>query len=168
MYAQVLSILEKGVPKTLPPPAIPKFDPTEYTDFLQDSRNYTHISPASTTNPDHLFQATWQRGETVVFEGGAGQTDGRWSAEYFMEHFGRETVHVVDCETKSGGAKMLVSEFFCYWVDPTLERTTIFKLPDWPSHSDFRHKFPKHFVDFMQAVPFPAYSSFNGALNLVA
>ncbi|KAJ3214794.1 hypothetical protein HDU81_001627, partial [Chytriomyces hyalinus] len=28
MYAQVLSVLEKGVPETPPPPAIPKFDPT--------------------------------------------------------------------------------------------------------------------------------------------
>ncbi|KAJ3240705.1 hypothetical protein HDU81_002896 [Chytriomyces hyalinus] len=166
MYAQVLNVLEKGVPEIPPPSMIPKFDPMRYTDFSQDSRNYTRITPAS-MNPDDLFEAAWKRGETVVYEGGAGKTGGRWSAEYFMEHFGHEIANVVDCETKSG-VNMPVSDFFRYWIDPTWERTAILKLPDWPSHSDFKHKFPEHFADFKNAVPFPVYSSFTGALNLVA
>ncbi|KAJ3266408.1 hypothetical protein HDU77_001019 [Chytriomyces hyalinus] len=166
MYAQVLSVLEKGPLEMPPPSTIPTIDPSRYTDFSQDSQNYTRITP-TTMNPDDLFEAAWKRGETAVYEGGAGKTGGRWSADYFMEHFGHETAHVVDCETKSG-VDMPVSHFFRYWIDPSWERTAILKLPDWPSHSDFKYKFPEHFADFKNAVPFPIYSSFTGALNLVA
>ncbi|KAI8829523.1 hypothetical protein BJ741DRAFT_622625 [Chytriomyces cf. hyalinus JEL632] len=166
MYAQVLSVLEKGVVEMPPPSTIPSIDPTRYTDFSQDSQNYTRITPAS-MNPDDLFEAAWKRGETAVYEGGAGRTGGRWSAEYFIEHFGHEIAHVVDCETKSG-VNMPVSDFFRHWIEPSWTRTAILKLPDWPSHSDFKHKFPEHFADFKNAVPFPVYSSFTGALNLVA
>ncbi|KAJ3239618.1 hypothetical protein HDU81_005599 [Chytriomyces hyalinus] len=170
MYARVLSVLEKTVHEsTRPPPqasAIPSADTPEYRDFSQDSRNYTRIS-SSTMNADDLFHSAWQRGETLVYEGGSGKTGDRWTAKYFLENYGSDHAIVVDCETKFG-TNMAVSEFFKYWLDPSLKRKSILKLPDWPSHSEFEQKFPEHYADFKNAVPFPAYSSFTGALNLAA
>ncbi|KAI8841032.1 hypothetical protein BJ741DRAFT_595089 [Chytriomyces cf. hyalinus JEL632] len=169
MYARVQSVLEKGILEITPPllpSTIPSADVPEYRDFSKDSRNYTRIS-SSTMNADDLFYSAWQRGETVVYEGGSGKTGDRWTAKYFIENYGSDHAVVVDCETKFG-TSMAVSEFFKYWVDPSLKRKSILKLPDWPSHSEFEQKFPEHYADFKNAVPFPAYSSFTGALNLAA
>ncbi|KAJ3135049.1 hypothetical protein HK100_003065 [Physocladia obscura] len=138
----------------------------EQLDVVGDSNNYLRLQRID-VHAYKKFQQQWKQGNAVVFVGCAGDIQAGWNAEYFMKHHGKEKTTVVDCVTKEN-IPMQVGEFFRYFTDAKLVRKKILKLPDWPSHSDFKEKFPNHFADFKRSVPFADYSSFTGPRNLAA
>ncbi|KAJ3024680.1 UNVERIFIED_CONTAM: hypothetical protein HDU68_007883 [Siphonaria sp. JEL0065] len=135
-------------------------------DLSQESKNYLRLLP-DTENARELFEQSWRKGEAVVFQGGEGGLSAGWGPNYFIQNYGQDDTNVVDCVTKEQ-IPMKVGKFFRYFNDATMVRTRILKLPDWPSYTDFKEKFPNHFKDFKAKVPFEKYSGFLGCRNLAA
>ncbi|ORY42523.1 hypothetical protein BCR33DRAFT_660814 [Rhizoclosmatium globosum] len=146
--------------------SIPQVQPPATQDYSKDSENYLRILP-DMADAEALFQERWKRGEAVVYQGGVEGISEVWSPRCFIENHGHDSARVVDCVTKNE-TRMQVGNFFRYFLDNTLTRSQILKLPDWPDHTDFDKKFPRHFKDFKTKVPFEKYSGFVGSRNLAA
>ncbi|KAI9340853.1 hypothetical protein BDR26DRAFT_802598 [Obelidium mucronatum] len=114
-----------------------------------------------------MFQQAWRNGQAVVFQGGKSKLAAGWEPTYFIEHYGPDATKVVDCVTKEA-LDMTVGYFFNYFLDASKVRDRILKLPDWPSYTEFKEKFPDHFRDFKEKAPFEDYSGFVGSRNLAA
>ncbi|KAJ3084769.1 hypothetical protein HDU99_003467 [Rhizoclosmatium hyalinum] len=162
---QVLEMCS-GDPDVMLGASIPQVQPPATQDYSKDSENYLRILP-DMADAEALFQERWKRGEAVVYQGGVEGISEVWSPRCFIENHGHDSARVVDCVTKNE-TRMQVGNFFRYFLDNTLTRSQILKLPDWPDHTDFDKKFPRHFKDFKTKVPFEKYSGFVGSRNLAA
>ncbi|KAJ3411283.1 hypothetical protein HDV05_002429 [Chytridiales sp. JEL 0842] len=92
-----------------------------------------------------------------------------WEPEWFLRNHGHEEALVANCETAGLGG-MKVSRFFEGFGkgEGSVKRKDVWKLPDWPTTTDFETKFPLHFADFYKMVPFAKYTARNGSLNIAA
>ncbi|KAJ3099152.1 WD repeat-containing protein 19 [Phlyctochytrium planicorne] len=125
-----------------------------------------------TSDPLSTFELAWQTGTAVVCKRMM-DLKADWSPNYFQTHFGMEETEIEDCAAASRLLRP-VGEFF-QGFHSTQQRPKdengenfILKLPDWPTDSDFQSKFPEHFKDFMENVPFKQYTTRNGPRNLAA
>ncbi|KAJ3284134.1 hypothetical protein HK104_010078 [Borealophlyctis nickersoniae] len=139
-------------------------------DIFADSGNYLRINVASASIPE--FQSRWRNGEIVVVGGLLDRIKADWSPQFFLEKHGEDITDIVDCKT---GAvfPMSVGTFFKGFLNreerhmhPKSKEEMILKLKDWPPTTDFETKFPEHFEDFMQLLPFKPYYHRSGELNL--
>ncbi|KAJ3089503.1 putative JmjC domain-containing histone demethylation protein 2C [Quaeritorhiza haematococci] len=142
-------------------------------DSMADSRNYLRVDAEHLTLTE--FRARWQRGEVVVITNLRNRVMEEWSPEYFIDKHGDEVVPMVDCRDGSTIDGLSVKTFFEGFLDKNKrprDRKTglpmILKLKDWPSNSDFKEKFPRHYEDFTRSVPFRDYHHRGGPLNLAA
>ncbi|KAJ3044259.1 hypothetical protein HK097_001541 [Rhizophlyctis rosea] len=140
-------------------------------DVFEDSANYVRIKGGKVGV--EVFPEEWKKGQIVVVSGLDKRIKADWSPGYFIETHGEEETRMIDC--RSGlEHEMTVKGFF----DGFLERERkplgadgapmILKLKDWPEDKHFREKFPEHYEDFMQLLPFGPYYHRDGILNLAA
>ncbi|RKO92238.1 hypothetical protein BDK51DRAFT_2258, partial [Blyttiomyces helicus] len=122
------------------------------------------------------FQTHWARGEIIVVEGLADRLHGElWTPDWFMQHFGSDSADIIDCRVGAEVLNVTVGQFFQGFtsvdmrpIDSETKAPLILKLKDWPADQDFESKFPAHFDDFMNALPFKPYFHRSGELNLSA
>ncbi|KAG8794161.1 hypothetical protein FRC12_000341 [Ceratobasidium sp. 428] len=127
----------------------------------------THpISRFSSEITEEQFQPLWARGEPVVVHGLLDKFKIRWTPGYFIDNYGREQCHVVDCVTDKR-SRLRIKEFFQEFGKAD-RGEGVLKLKDWPPHADFREKFRALYIDFMNALPIPNYTRRDGVLNLAS
>ncbi|KAI8831392.1 hypothetical protein BC829DRAFT_409654 [Chytridium lagenaria] len=113
---------------------------------------------SSTADPQRVFEEAWTRAD--------------WSPKYFAETYGHEVTEIEDCAT-GGRVIDCIGDFFDGFATVEVrtkdsgENYHILKVPDWPTNTDFKIKFPT-IRDFRRLVPFPEYTARNGNRNLAA
>ena len=126
------------------------------------------------------FQSHWSRGDPVVVRGVRGKYVGCWEPRSITRAMCSTTreenneVKLMNCET---GEDFIfgVNDFFKAfdsreWFERNIKEPRghgMLKLRDWPTEDDFKGKLPRHYVDFLQMLPFQEYTNMiDGPLNL--
>ncbi|KAJ3035505.1 hypothetical protein HDV00_003711 [Rhizophlyctis rosea] len=140
-------------------------------DIFADSSNYMRVA-ASRASFDG-FQKNWRNREIVVVTCLLDRVTADWSPLHFIEEHGTEVTKMADCRT-GAEVEMEVGTFFEGFLGRERKpvgadgKEMILKLKDWPADKHFREKFPTHYDDFMQLLPFKPYYHPLGELNLAA
>ncbi|ODQ50522.1 Clavaminate synthase-like protein [Saitoella complicata NRRL Y-17804] len=113
------------------------------------------------------FQKLWRRGEPLVLSGCLERMEIQWTPEYFIEHYGGQNCHLVNCE-QSQVIQATVKKFFENFEKGELYGHRTLKLKDWPPKADFKTEFPALFEDFERALPFPRYTRRTGFFNIAS
>ncbi|KAI8830348.1 hypothetical protein BC829DRAFT_410748 [Chytridium lagenaria] len=110
---------------------------------------------SSTADPQRVFEEAWTRGIAIAYKLDlALQAD--WSPKYFAETYGHEVTEIEDCAT-GGRVIDCIGDFFDGFATVEVrtkdsgENYHILKVPDWPTNTDFKIKFPDHFETFYTA-----------------
>ena len=126
------------------------------------------------------FQSHWSRGNPVVVRGVRGKYVGCWEPRSITRAMCSTTreenneVKLMNCDT---GEDFIfgVNDFFKAfdsreWFERNIKEPRghgMLKLRDWPTEDDFKGKLPRHYVDFLQMLPFQEYTNMiDGPLNL--
>jgi lysine-specific demethylase 3 len=123
-----------------------------------------HFSEGELT--DDVFRHHWAQGRPLVVQHTLEKFELKWSPEYFIAEHGSEPCVLVECQTERV-RDAHVADFFRLFAR---ERPSdgLWKLKDWPPSADFAQAFPKLYADFSRAVPVPAYTRRDGALNIAS
>ncbi|KAJ3198774.1 putative JmjC domain-containing histone demethylation protein 2C [Dinochytrium kinnereticum] len=138
--------------------------PEVWEDFVRISKE--------TPNPLQVFQESWNRGVAVIYKLPM-NLKADWSPGFFSRNYGHESSEIEDCLTKERQYGSIASFFDGFEaaslrIKDTSGKPLCLKLPDWPTNTDFKSKFPKHFQDFKSLIPFPMYTAQQGSRNLAA
>lgn len=58
------------------------------------------------------FQAYWKRHKPLIITDSLKDTDSEWSPEYFIKHYGKDPIEVIDCKDYTKKNKSTVKEYF--------------------------------------------------------
>ncbi|RPD72399.1 hypothetical protein L226DRAFT_546935 [Lentinus tigrinus ALCF2SS1-7] len=123
--------------------------------------------PVIRPGQDILFRSLWHLKIPIVVRGLHNRMQGSWTPDSFVRTHGTETVTML----KSGGLpseRVSVSRFFQEFTRNDADRGYAVKVKDWPPSSFFEKDFKQNYDAFMQAVPMPQYTRYDGFRNLIA
>lgn len=132
--------------------------------------------PYPSESEDHYkaFQQQWQKGKPVIVANvHQNMRKFIWSPNYFLMRFGEKKHALVNCQNDTTIHRVRMKHFYEGYesikkrLPEESENKMVLKLKDWPTSSDFADVMHEHFVDLMKAVPFSAYTTRSGKLNLV-
>ncbi|CEI88760.1 hypothetical protein RMCBS344292_03138 [Rhizopus microsporus] len=120
------------------------------------------------------FQAYWKQHKPLIITDSLKDADFEWSPEYFIKHYGKDPIEVIDCKDYTKKNKSTVKEYFEGFSDhrkrkalaKKLGTSELLKVKDWPPTEDIANKFPQLYKEFMATVPIPEYSATDGYFNL--
>lgn len=146
---------------------IPRHDPSDPVDPSGVGTLPFYVFSAENLT-EEIFAPLWGKGQTVVVTGLLDAFQFKWTPDEFIQRYGLQTCHVVDCyDNTQAPIPMTVEDFFSQFGRYE-GRRTCWKLKDWPPASLFSTEFPELYKDFAEAVPVPNYTRRDGVLNLAA
>jgi len=157
-------VLGPRVSVPLPSRSPPLFVPQSQAVDLVPAHTIARVHRDDLTEP--LFRSLWSKGEPLLVTDLLTQFKLGWTPAFFSEKYGAQGCVVLDCQTEEN-KKTSVTDFFNMFGKYD-NRTTTFKLKDWPPSSDFRNTFPDLYEDFSAAVPVPNYVRRDGVLNIAS
>ncbi|KAF8629624.1 hypothetical protein AX15_003360 [Amanita polypyramis BW_CC] len=110
------------------------------------------------------FNKIWSIGEPFVVTNVLHKFNLRWTPEYFIEKYGKESCLILECQTDTN-KRVTVEQFFGKFGNYEGRKET-WKLKDWPSSTEFKTTFPELYEDFSSAVPVPDYVRRDGVMNM--
>ncbi|KAI0363036.1 hypothetical protein BV20DRAFT_1040111 [Pilatotrama ljubarskyi] len=116
---------------------------------------------------EDAFQYFWAHHCPVVVTGVNARLQGRWTPDAFVETHGNEEASV-DNSVMASPVTMSVARFFELFTADLRSQGRAVKMRDWPPSARFRDLFGPYFDAFMDAVPMPAYTRYDGYRNLAA
>ncbi|KIY61453.1 hypothetical protein CYLTODRAFT_495251 [Cylindrobasidium torrendii FP15055 ss-10] len=119
-----------------------------------------YLSPGS----EHL-SSYLSNGIPVVVPGL--RTGAMWSPGWFIEHYGRNRVMLINCETEEQ-TQSTVGKFFETFGLERDRSLPPLKLADWPPQTDFKTKFSVLYAEFCDILPFPEYMDQAGRKNIAS
>ncbi|RPD53957.1 hypothetical protein L227DRAFT_589116 [Lentinus tigrinus ALCF2SS1-6] len=132
-------------------------------DEAQKDREAPVIRPGQ----ELLFRSLWCLNIPIVVCGPRNRMQGSWTPDSFVRTHGSETVMMI----KSGGfpsERVSVDHFFQEFKKTDADRGCAVKVKDWPPSTSFEQDFKQNYDAFMQAVPMPSYTRYDGFRNLIA
>ncbi|KAL1495501.1 hypothetical protein AB1Y20_016866 [Prymnesium parvum] len=164
---------------TPPPPPLPP--PSHAHAHATLRRQPSRLAAASSAAFTAAWLSLWERGEPIVVGGVQRRLREQWTPARFSREFGGARVDLVDVRSAAQFAAPL-RQFFAGFADASARPRApdgaeagggwrgepLLKLKDWPPKSDFAEILPRHFDDFMGALPQPHYTRRDGDLNLVS
>ncbi|RPD53490.1 hypothetical protein L227DRAFT_490016, partial [Lentinus tigrinus ALCF2SS1-6] len=116
---------------------------------------------------DTLFRSLWHLNIPIIVRGLHTQMQGSWTPTSFIRTHGAEPVIML----KSGGLpseRVSVKSFFQEFMRSDVDRGCAVKVKDWPPSASFEQEFKQNYDAFMQAVPMPSHTRYDGFHNLIA
>ncbi|RPD78442.1 hypothetical protein L226DRAFT_457378 [Lentinus tigrinus ALCF2SS1-7] len=123
--------------------------------------------PVVRPGQDTLFRSLWRLNIPIVVRGLYNRMQGSWSPASFVRTHGSQTVLML----RSSGLpseRVSVDRFFQEFTRSDADRGCAVKVKDWPPSASFEDDFKQNYDAFMQAVPMPSYTRYDGMRNLIA
>ncbi|XP_056846114.1 lysine-specific demethylase JMJ29-like [Raphanus sativus] len=120
------------------------------------------------------FQEHWAKGEPVIVRNTLKNTPGlSWEPEVMLrairEYMQSSEVETIDC-LSNFPEKIDIDSFFDGYKKGKRDRSSwpkMLKLKDWPPNDSFENALPRHYTEFISALPFQEYSNpVTGILNI--
>jgi lysine-specific demethylase 3 len=159
------------------PSVNPNSDPATLPDYPQKAYYPPILSETTMVTPHRelrrvpdevltpaLFERIWSLGEPFVVADVLHKFNLRWTPEYFIEKYGKESCLIIECQTDTN-KRVTVEQFFSKFGNHE-GRKESWKLKDWPSSAEFKTTFPELYEDFSNAVPVPDYVRRDGVMNM--
>ncbi|KAI1783926.1 hypothetical protein LXA43DRAFT_902649, partial [Ganoderma leucocontextum] len=126
-------------------------------------------TPSILSGQETLFVSLWSLSIPLVVTGATRRMQCAWTPEEFIISHGHERVKMIKMvDPATVSVSVTVAQFFDEFCREDAMRPYAVKVKDWPPSSLFEAQFKRHFDAFMDAVPFPSYTRYNGFRNLAA
>lgn len=74
------------------------------------------------------FQAYWKQHKPLIVTDSLKDADFEWSPKYFIKHYGKESIEVIDCRDYTKTNKSTVKEYFEGFLDHRKRKALAKKL----------------------------------------
>ncbi|KAF8632013.1 hypothetical protein AX17_004956 [Amanita inopinata Kibby_2008] len=151
-----------GIPDS--PAPEPAYLPTNLSDITASTpfHELRRIHDDALTSAN--FDKIWTVGEPFVVTNVQRKLKLKWTPEYFIEKYGKESCLIIECQSDTN-KRVTVEQFFGRFGNYE-DRRESWKLKDWPSSTEFKSAFPGLYDDFSQAVPVPDFVRRDGVMNM--
>ncbi|KAJ3553431.1 hypothetical protein NM688_g3617 [Phlebia brevispora] len=122
-------------------------------------------------SPDdlHAFETLWALQTPLLVDSFPGFRPEIWAPSVFIRGHEDEMVRMITHKGEDiSEVQVTLKEFVRLFKTSEEERGSVFKLKDYPPSQSFSSIYPDHSFSFQDSLPFPAYTSDRGILNLAS